>query len=280
MKKLLSLIRKKPLIIAALTIGLCYFSIMTLHAEEGSVLGLVLVRVLLTIVCASALYLISGAKTYESFGNRTGYVLKKFLGFLIFSGLMGLLYLGYSIYQHTPLIEHWPRELLYSILLVIFVGLFEEMCFRVIINDALIYRFRDQKSVFVWVAVISSLLFGWIHVAGASLSSPTAIAQAILKTLSCAIFGLALLILYWKTRNLWGIALAHAIYDALPLLPTLMFGGDLGNYVTDTSVEGALTTAYASIGVYTVQTVVELFFLLRLVKVLRSIDFDQLREEW
>jgi hypothetical protein len=50
--------------------------------------------------------------------------------------------------------------------------------------------------------------------------------------------------------------------------------------VTDTSVEGALTTAYASIGVYTVQTVVELFFLLRLIKVLRSIDFERLREEW
>ncbi len=40
------------------------------------------------------------------------------------------------------------------------LGLYEETVFRVIINDAILYKFRNSKYVFVWIAVISSLVFG------------------------------------------------------------------------------------------------------------------------
>ena len=41
-------------------------------------------------------------------------------------------------------------------------------------------------------------------------------AQAVLKTVSCAIFGLALLLLYWKTRNIWACAIVHGLFDFFP----------------------------------------------------------------
>ena len=33
---------------------------------------------------------------------------------------------------------------------------------------------------------------------------------------ACAIFGLALLLLYWKTRNIWACAIVHGLFDFFP----------------------------------------------------------------
>ena len=45
-----------------------------------------------------------------------------------------------------------------------FVGLFEEVAFRALINDAIVYQFRSFKHVFLLSAVLSSLIFGYVHV--------------------------------------------------------------------------------------------------------------------
>ena len=94
------------------------------------------------------------------------------------------------------------------------VGLFEELAFRAVINDAIIYKFREKKYVFVLSAVVSSLVFGAAHIVGEfDATSAIAWGQAVAKTLESGVFGLALLILYWKTRNIWACGVAHGLFD-------------------------------------------------------------------
>lgn len=54
-------------------------------------------------------------------------------------------------------------------------------------------------------------------------TSLTAWALAIGKTLESAVFGFASLILYWKTRNVWACGIAHGLYDFLTAFSTGIF---------------------------------------------------------
>ena len=157
------------------------------------------------------------------------------------------------------------------------MGLFEEIAFRAVINDAVIYRFRDKKYVFVLSAVCCSLIFGAAHVVGADLSTPLAWAQAAGKTISCGVFGLVLLILYWKTRNIWACGVVHGVYDFLVSISMCIFQTDekrVSYVVPDENAKPVLI-------VYGIITVIELFVLLFVWrKVGRKIDYQEIRENW
>lgn len=129
---------------------------------------------------------------------------------------------GY-LFSRGSLAPDWPVKMLLGIIMCLFVGLFEESVFRVVINDAILYKFRNSKYVFVWIAIISSFVFGAVHVITPKVfASPAALGVAVLKTVSAGLLGFCFLILYWKTRNIWGIALFHAIYDGLGIVPEAM----------------------------------------------------------
>ena len=72
------------------------------------------------------------------------------------------------------------------------------------------YGITDE--VFALSAVFCTLVCGAAHVVGADLSTPLAWGQALGKTISCGVFGLALLLLYWKTRNIWACGVVHGVY--------------------------------------------------------------------
>jgi membrane protease YdiL (CAAX protease family) len=285
MKKLLLFLKRNPALMAALTVALCYVSVKLLDSDTEGNAASVILRLLLTIVCGAVLYAISGKKSFENLDQNIGYVIKKYSGFLIFSALLGVISLATAIAGGAPLVSGWPKVLFFLIAELILVGLFEELCFRVIINDGLLYQFRGNKHIFAWIGLITTLVFGWIHVASAASSSPLAIAQAVLKTSSAGIMGFALLILYWKTRNFWAIALAHALYDSLPLIAGQLFdtGAKVGSYVTEETKEingAAVNMGAAQAVIFAVQTVIFILFTLALLKVLKSIDFEKMRREW
>ena len=285
MKRVLLFLKKYYVLTVALTVALCYASVKVLSSEEEIDANGIFLRILLTIVCGAVLYVVSGSKSFENLDKDIGYTLSRYKGFLIFSFLLGASALIASIAGGVKLVDGWPKVLFMIIVEVIFVGLFEELCFRVIINDALLYRFRDNKYIFVWIAVITTFLFGWVHVASATATTPIAIAQAALKTISSGLMGLGLLILYWKTHNFWAIAIAHALYDFFPLVGAQLFdhGIKAGNYITEGTqeIEGVVVNMGATqAGVYAVQTVLCIIFDLVLIKVIKSTDFDEIRKTW
>ena len=152
------------------------------------------------------------------------------------------------------------------------------MAFRAVINDAIIYAFRDKKYVFVLSAVVSSVVFGAAHVIGFDVSSGLAWAQAVGKTASAGIFGLVLLFLYWKTRNIWACGVVHGVYD---------FMISFGSGIYDTTQETHHTyvapdeAAIPVIITYAVMILITLFILWRVWKKIgKQIDYNGIRENW
>ena len=101
-------------------------------------------------------------------------------------------------------------------------------------------------------------------------------AQAAGKTISCGVFGLAILILYWKTRNIWACGIIHGVYDFLLSLSMCIFQ-------SETKITYVMGDEFAKpvLIVYGITTLIELFILLFVWrKVGRKIDFQKIRENW
>lgn len=233
-----------------------------------------------TMLCGAVcffLYQISGDKTLVASYNSTGFVIKYSLGFLILSSCFGILGFIGEIMKKAPLSRNPVKDLVVLFLMFIAVGLFEELAFRAVINDAIVYKFRNWRYVFVLSAVVSSLSFGAAHIIGFDTSSPLAWGQAIGKTLSAGVFGLALLILYWKTRNIWACGIAHGLYDFFASFSMGIFnsGAIKGTYVLS---DDRAVPALIAYGVITLICAFITLFVWK--KVGRQIDFDEIRRSW
>ena len=237
-----------------------------------------LVRIILTMAMSMFIYLISGTKSFENCHKATGYVFKWGLLTIIPELVLFLGFVLMLVSGNGTVAAGWPIRVLFAVCACVFVGLFEELTFRVTINDALLYRFRNNKHIFIWIAIISSFVFGAVHViSGSIFGSPAALGMAALKILSSGLCGLCWLILYWKTRNIWGIALIHALCDFTTFLQSALTEaqvslGGAGNY-TATSASG--------LGVYLFQIVFSIVAVIILWnKVGKTIDFDEIRKTW
>lgn len=271
---MIDFLRTKPMLscILGLVVGVASIKILPggTNLQEG------VVRMLLTATMAFFLYFISAEKTLQACDNQTGYVLKVAAPMLIISILFGCFSLIGSAFT-LPIRQDWLIELLSTIYMCIFVGLFEELCFRAIINDALVYQFRNFKYIFVVSAFFSSIIFGYVHVLGITPDTPAILAQIIGKTVSTALFGFALLILYWKTRNIWACGLTHAIYDFVLMVSDAIFESPAGpsSYV-DTSENGVFLAV-----MYGVFVLVDLIIAIMIwKKVGKTIDFEDMRKNW
>ncbi|MBR4720745.1 MAG: CPBP family intramembrane metalloprotease [Clostridia bacterium] len=237
-----------------------------------------LMRIILTMAMSMFVYLISGEKSFEKCHLATGYVFKWGLLTIIPEIVLFLGFLFIMVSGNSTVVAGWPLRVLLAVCACIFVGLFEELTFRATINDALLYRFRDNKHIFVWIAIISSLVFGAVHViTGKIFGSPAALGMAALKILSSGLSGLCWLILYWKTRNIWGIALTHALCDFTTFLQSALTEA----HVTLGGAENYTGASAGGFGVYLFQIVFSLVFVIILWnKVGKTIDFEEIRKSW
>lgn len=276
MRKTIEFLKAHPLITGV--IGVAVGVAATKVFRLDSIGEIAFLRIILTMAMCMFVYLISREKSFENCHTTTGNVVKwgilTVISELIF--LFGFLFM--LIKGESVLAPGWPLRALLAVVACVFVGLFEELTFRVMINDALLYSFRNNKHIFIWIAIISSLVFGSVHVISASIfTDPQALLLAVLKTLSVGIGGFCWLILYWKTRNIWGIALIHGLCDfATFLLPALTGNkSDLGGGESYTGI-GA-----AGIVIYLFQIVCSLIALIILwKKVGKTIDFEEIRKNW
>ena len=268
LQKYILFLKRHPLITAAIAITYAILCLKCVPAETD--FQVFLVRTMLCGAMAFFLYQISGDKTLTSSYNSTGYVIKVASGFWIISFIMGVISLLSMAASGAKVNENPVKHIIILFLMFLFVGLFEEMAFRAVINDAIIYAFRDKKYVFVLSAVVSSVVFGAAHVIGFDVSSGLAWAQAVGKTASAGIFGLVLLFLYWKTRNIWACGVVHG-----------------GSGIYDTTQETHHTyvapdeAAIPVIITYAVMILITLFILWRVWKKIgKQIDYNGIRQNW
>lgn len=274
LKKTVEYLKKHPIIAATLTVIFGTICVYTIPVENN--FHRFLVRTMLCGFVSFVLYQISGEKTFESSYKNTGYVIKYFSAFLIISLIQGVLLLLGNI-QSSTIVDNPVTGLLNTFLFFISVGLFEELLFRAVINDAILYELRDKKNVFLIIALVSSLVFGAIHTVDVDVTSLTAWALAIGKTLETAVFGFASLILYWKTRNVWACGIAHGLYDFLTAFSTGIFQSaqETSSYV---AVNENSSYSLIMYGVRTVIASIITYIIWK--KVSKTIDFEKIRREW
>ena len=276
LRKYIMFLKRHPLITAAIAIVYALVCIRMVPTKTD--FQAFLVRTMLCGAMAFFLYQISGDKTLAASYNSTGYVIKVAIGFWILSFAIGLASLAASAAGGAEKLDHPLRNLVIVFLMFLFVGLFEEMAFRAVVNDAIIYAFRDRKYVFVLSAVASSAAFGAAHVIGFDTTSALAWAQAAGKTISAGIFGLVLLFLYWKTRNIWACGMVHGMYDFFAAFGRAFYkspGEGAHSYVVPDA------EAVPVIIVYCVLTLIMLFILWRVWKKIgKQIDYDAIRANW
>ena len=277
LKKYIEFMKKSPLITAALCIVYVVVCFNTVHTDTN--FQFFIVRTMLCGAVCFFLYQISGDKTLTSCYVSTGYVILNSMGFLVMSLIMGSLLLLSNIEEQVPLNDNPVLGLIIVFLMFISVGLFEELAFRAVINDAIIYKFREKKYVFVLSAVVSSLVFGAAHIVGEfDATSAIAWGQAVAKTLESGVFGLALLILYWKTRNIWACGVAHGLFDFFAGYTEGLFVPvkTSGSSYINTGEDGLkiLITYFAIAAINVVLT----FIVWKSVG--KTIDFEKIRREW
>ena len=262
MTKIGEFLKKQPLITAIIGIAFAYGGINLLYYEGIFATGVH--RFVLALMMCTFLYLISGKKTFKKCEKTTSYVIKRLSGILIFAAVFCVIAIAVSVYQKATLSSNWPIQAVLLLFMMIGVGLFEELAFRAVINDGIVY--------------ISSLLFGYLHVIGYPVSTPLFLAQVILKTISTGLWGFAFLILYWKTRNIWACGILHGLYDYIIKIKDVIFASDNSlepGYVN----EGMI--GRVAIGYYIFISIFMLILLLVLrSKVLKTIDFEEMRANW
>ena len=143
--------------------------------------------------------------------------------------------------------ETWAVDLLGVVILCAFVGIFEEALFRVVLLGGLLSRHGATRRGVLCAAVLSSLVFGAVHVAVSGEALDTVVLlQMLLKTLQAGSIGLLFSAVYVRTHSFWGVAVLHALADALLMAPLALIGGaeeQIGSYVL--SGTDALTSLLA-----------------------------------
>ena len=277
MRKLIDYMMTHPLFAGIAGIMVAIFSIKCCNAA-GDSLSEGILRMLLVGTMAFFLYFVSREKTLQKCGVETGYVVKVMSPLLITAAILGGLGTASGLTQHTPLRPDWIANFFLVLFEMLFVGLFEETAFRALINDSIVYQFRSFKHVFLLSAILSSLIFGYVHVMFVPVNSPIIAGQVVGKTISTALFGLASLFLYWKTRNIWACGLLHGMFDFLTSLPSILFVEEQAAN-SSYAVEGS--EGIVVIVVYVIDIVINgVICLLIWKKIGKTMDFEEMRENW
>ena len=238
--------------------------------------GLFIEFLVIAVVSLVYLYLISGKKTFTFLNNQTGYTVKMLLPTLIFSSFFCLLGVLALFFEKPSLQPNWLLNLLFSAANMFLVGVYEEACFRACACDALLPVLKKLKHPFLLTAVISGLVFGYVHVVSVDFSDLQQVLQFFLKILNTGLYGGTMMILYWKTRNLLGLAIIHGLNDFIPDFLNQIF------LFENSSDSGSYTSGdVSSTVVYVIQLVVQLaIFLYVYKKVAKTIDYQKILEEW
>lgn len=146
----------------------------------------------------------------------------------------------------TVVKEGWALRLVAILLLCVGVGFYEESLFRGLVLGGLMDAMGGRKAGIVASVVVSSVIFGAMHVIGGEidLGNPLDLMQAFLKTLQTGTYGFFLAALVVKTGDLYGAIILHALDDFFLMVPT--------SVLSDQAVE----TEYVTSGADAIPTII------------------------
>jgi membrane protease YdiL (CAAX protease family) len=98
------------------------------------------------------------------------------------------------------------------------IAFFEEILFRGILINTILYRFGKRKKGIYYAIIISSVLFGLSHLSNL-INRPSILIGTISQVVYAAATGLLYSIVYIKYRNIWSVIIIHALFNLLSLFP-------------------------------------------------------------
>ena len=266
--------RKHPIVVAIIGFIIGYCGIKFLPYSNDDYTG-ILARFGLGAVLVGIMILMGAKESLKIFKKGFGFSLRTGLYFLIIAIITAVFSIIAGINQNHNIPDNLLMLEVSNFILCLTVGIFEESMFRGVMLQGIL-RKTGKTFKGLWVAVIiSSLLFGAIHVDSYIFGGNydlAGIIQTIGKILQSGIFGVLLSAIYLKTRNFWGIAFVHALNDFCAFQGSVFKVENAvvgGSYVHTGDTAGMMVIAYA---------VMTLFFLPALIKAIKMLKKTKLPE--
>ena len=133
------------------------------------------------------------------------------------------------ISEGTEIVSDWPINLAYAAALCLGIGFFEEGMVRGCLLGGLMAKFGRTKAGIWFAVIVSSLVFGAMHIDFSSdldSSDMLTYAQAGLKILQTGMYGFVLAAVAVRTRSIIWPALLHGLDDFLLFVPDVVLLGD------------------------------------------------------
>ncbi len=116
------------------------------------------------------------------------------------------------------------------------IGVTEEFMCRGWLQNEFIERFAKDKKQVIFSIILSSLIFGGMHIFNVIMPSQN-LFETIMQVIQATAAGFLLGSIYYKTKNIWLVVALHAFYDFSIMLGELMYLRDCttGTYTSVTT---------------------------------------------
>lgn len=161
----------------------------------------------------------------------------------------------------------------YSTVLCILIGVNEEGMFRGLLLGGMLAKMGNKKNGPLIAAIVSSLVFGAVHVIfDMDFSNALVIAMGLLKTLETSMFALVLCAPVMQDKNLCGAMTVHAFFDWVILCGSTVAEGGMR---APTYVSADPQVALPSMIVFGILVLLYLPKTIRAIKDLRDMELPQ-----
>lgn len=128
------------------------------------------------------------------------------------------------------------------------IGIYEELLCRGWLQNEFIERFGSNKKGVIKSIVISSFIFGLMHITNLSIQSPL---ETLTQIINAIAMGMVLGSIYYKTQNIWSVIILHAVWDYsilfldhTLLMDCIYVGSPSINYILTSSLTTILLSVY------------------------------------
>ena len=225
MKPLIQFTKKFPILIVILTFGFIFCLLWFVNVCPESPVSFGLNELIMAVCVFVWTFLFMGKDKVRFKPDGFRYAFRYFRLYLIVWVAIALIFVAYAIYSQGGLSEGSCYKLMTALLVGLTVGIVEEFSFRGLVFGGLLQKLGNSKKGVILAAVISSFLFGLMHtiipMVNGEVNSLETILTSSGKIIQTGVMGMVVAFAYYKTRNLYTVALFHGVNDLLQLLCTL-----------------------------------------------------------
>lgn len=131
------------------------------------------------------------------------------------------------------------RKIIIFTVMMLLVGIFEEVLFRGVILNSMINKWGYTKTGIIKSVILSSLIFGLCHLVNL-LWYPTIIIGTATQVIYTFLNGILFASIYIRCKNIWSVIILHSVCDWLSMVSDIYHQAPVSAVPVDTSVVSML----------------------------------------